>query len=92
MKAPEAATRLVAGAGVVTVVTGAVDVVVEGSLAGGVPVVEVEVSATDVVDVEESAVLPAPEPREQAVPAKARMSNRTRRFTGSTIGRRIRRS
>jgi hypothetical protein len=97
MNAPAAATRLldvgpVVVAGllvvvatppcVVAVVAGADELVVAESPAGG-PVVEVEVSATDVDDVDDSARFSEPEPREQAVAANARMSNRTRRFTGA---------
>jgi hypothetical protein len=96
MKAPEAATRPDAGPVVATglpvvdvppwvvaVVAAADELVVEASPAGAPPVAEVELSATAAVDVDDSARLSASEPREQAVADNARMSNRTRRFTGA---------
>ncbi len=104
MKAPEAATRPAAGPVVVTglpavavppwvvaVAAAADDVVVEPSPVAAPPVVEVELSATDAVDVDDSARLSSSDPREQAVADKARMSNRTRRFTGAHHRRSLRR-
>jgi hypothetical protein len=65
------------------VVPAADDVVVEPSPVAGPPVDEVELSATAAVDVDDSARWSSSEPREQAVADNARMSNRTRRFTGA---------
>ena len=96
MNAPEAATRPDAGPVVVTgfpvvtvpplvvaVVAADEEVVVELSPAGAPAAVDVELSATDGVDVDDSARLSSSEPREQAVADNARMSRRTRRFTGA---------
>jgi hypothetical protein len=92
MNAPEAATRpdgpvVVTGWPVVAVAPRVVTVVgaddeVDSSPVGGPVVVEV-LSATAAVDVDDSARLSASAPPEQAVADNARMSSRTRRFTGA---------
>jgi hypothetical protein len=64
-------------------VAAAADVVDDASPAGGAEVVEDELSATAAVDVDDPARWSPSEPREQAVADNARMSNRTRRFTGA---------
>ena len=102
MKAPEAATRWLGAGGevvtgfpvvvepaVVAVAPGADDAVVEVSLAGGFPVVDVESSATEEVD--DDAARLSPDPPEQAVAANATTSNRTRRFTDAHHRTEIRR-
>jgi hypothetical protein len=101
MKAPEAAARpdgpvVVTGTPVVEVpawvvaVTAADEAVVELS-AGAPPVADVELSGIADVDVDDSARWSSSEPREQAVADNARMSKKTRRFTGAHHRRVLRR-
>jgi hypothetical protein len=73
------------------VVAVAADEVVVELSAGAPPVADVELSGIADVDVDDSARLSSSDPREQAVADNARISKRTRRFTGAHHRRVLRR-